>query len=106
MSVKFWAERTPVRCQKRTILQRCPGAEPGGGRLPIAGDAEARGRSGLKTDSGKANRKDERRLDQLCREGEGVKFTKEENTLWEFSMSMSLRSLVTAVDREVTAIWQ
>lgn len=40
------------------VLQRCLGAGSGGGRLPIPGDTAARGRSGLKTDISKANRKD------------------------------------------------
>lgn len=87
------------------VLQRCLGAGSGGGRLPIPGDTAARGRSGLKTDISKANRKDGRSSDQLCREGEGVKFTKEENTLREFSNSISLGSLVRAVNREVTGVW-
>lgn len=80
-------------------LQRGLGAGSGGGRLPIPGDSAARGRSGLKTDRREANRKDGRSLDQLCREGEGVTFTKEENTLWEYGNSFSLVSPVTAVNR-------
>lgn len=52
----------------------------------------------MKTDSSKANRKDGRSLDQLCREGEGVKLRKEENTLWELGNSISLGSLVTVVN--------
>lgn len=85
--------------EDNAALQRCLGAGSGGGRLPIPGDSAARGRPGLKTDSSEANRKDGRSLEQLCREGEGVKFTKEENTLWEFGNSFSQGSLVTAVNR-------